>query len=67
MYRSDDFRGGVGLFIKVHHDLSVFIPHVYESLYIEIILTSVKNGIVELSIVQTSHPEQTLIFFYTPN
>jgi hypothetical protein len=39
--RNDESRGGVGLFIKdsinfkVRDDLSVFIPHVYESLFIE--------------------------------
>ena len=40
--RDDDSRGGVGLFIrdkinyKIREDLSVFIPHVIESLFIEI-------------------------------
>lgn len=40
--RPDSIRGGVGLFIKegidfqIRDDLSVFIPHVYESLFIEI-------------------------------
>jgi len=40
--RPDSIRGGIGLFIKegidyrVRDDLSVFIPHVYESLFIEI-------------------------------
>ncbi len=44
--RSDDRHGGVGLFIKdtinykVREDLSVFIPHVFESLFIEIISES---------------------------
>ena len=45
-------RGGVGLFIrenlnyKIRDDLSVFIPHVYESLFIELISTSVNNNII---------------------
>ena len=40
-HRTDDTRGGVGLFIKqqfnyhIRDDLSVFIPHVMESLFIE--------------------------------
>ncbi len=40
--RDDDNRGGVGLYIKdtinyhVRNDLSVFIPHVFESIFIEI-------------------------------
>ena len=40
--REDGSRGGVGLFIKneinykIRDDLSVFIPHVFESLFIEI-------------------------------
>ena len=44
---NDDNRGGVGLFVresmdyKIRDDLSVFIPHVYESLFIELLP---KNG-----------------------
>ena len=40
--RDDGFRGGVGLFVKdkieykIRNDLSVFIAHVFESLFIEI-------------------------------
>ncbi|KAK2149304.1 hypothetical protein LSH36_455g01026 [Paralvinella palmiformis] len=40
--RNEDGRGGAGLFIKdsinfkVREDLSVFIPHVYESLFVEV-------------------------------
>ena len=47
--RNDDGRGGVGLFVKdsinfrVREDLSVFIPHVYESLFIEVELGSHKK------------------------
>ena len=40
--RDDGFRGGVGIFIKeninykLREDLSVFIPHIFESIFIEI-------------------------------
>ena len=40
--RDDGSRGGVGLFIKddihfkIRDDLSVFIPHIFESIFIEI-------------------------------
>ena len=40
--RDNGPRGGVGLFIKetinhkIREDLSVFIPHVFESLFVEI-------------------------------
>ena len=46
--REDDVHGGVGLFIKdgldykIRDDLSVFIPHIYESLFIELPSTSKK-------------------------
>ena len=42
-FRTDDGRGGIGLFIKeefefkIRNDISCFIPHVYESIFIEII------------------------------
>ena len=44
--RSDGGRGGVGLFVKdkinykIREDLSCFIPHVFESLFIEVISNS---------------------------
>ena len=47
-----DYRGGVALFINEHidftirDDLSVFIPHVYESLFVELIPKSGKHIIV---------------------
>ncbi len=51
--REDDVHGGVGLFIKegidynIREDLSVFIPHIYESLFVEFPSTSKKvNHIV---------------------
>lgn len=50
--RDDDGRGGVGLFVKdninykIREDLSAFIPHVFESLFIEVINQTEKNTIV---------------------
>lgn len=58
-YRDDDGRGGVGLFVKdmfnfrIREDLSVFIPHVYESLVIEV--------------WNKSHKKQVIGVFYRPN
>jgi len=50
--RSDGVRGGVGLFIneninfKIREDLSIFMPHVFESIFVEIIANSGSNSIV---------------------
>ena len=50
--RDDGSRGGVGLFIKgdisfnIREDLSTFIPHVFESVFIEISPKSGKHSIV---------------------
>ena len=50
--RDDGSRGGVGLFIKeniifkIREDLSVFIPHILESVFIEIQSKSNKNTII---------------------
>ena len=50
--RNEGRKGGVGLFIKnniqfkVREDISVFIPHVFESLFVEIELDSNKKQIV---------------------
>ena len=47
--RDDGLRGGVGLFIKdninykVREDISVFTPHIFESLFIEIIQQNEKK------------------------
>ena len=49
---TDDYRGGVALFIKetidykIRKDLSVFIPHVYESLFVEVTSNCGKNTII---------------------
>ena len=50
--RDDGPRGGVGLFIKqtvnykIREDLSVFIPHVFESVFVETINKTEKNTLV---------------------
>ena len=50
--REDGTRGGVGLFMKdninyrVRDDLSVFMPHVFESLFIELVHKANKHTIV---------------------
>jgi hypothetical protein len=50
--RNDGPRGGVGVFIKdtinykLREDLSVFIPHIFESIFIEIVAPSHKNNII---------------------
>ena len=50
--REDGPRGGVGLFIREHiniiirEDISVFIPHVFESVFVEIVHQSARNEIV---------------------
>ena len=49
---TDDCRGGVALFVKetfkVRNDLSVFIPHVYESLFMEIFPKVGKHTIIAI-------------------
>ena len=50
--RDDGPRGGVGLFIrdninyKIRDDISSFIPHIFESLFIEITNSGAKNVII---------------------
>ena len=50
--RDDGPRGGVGMFIKstlnykIREDISVFIPHICETLFIEMINDSVRNIVV---------------------
>ncbi len=47
--RTDSNRGGIGLYINetmtytIREDLSLFIPHVYESLFVEIHVTQSRN------------------------
>ena len=50
--RTDSSRGGVGLFIKdsfnfkIREDLSIFIPHIIETLFVEIINKHERNTII---------------------
>ena len=52
--RQNGLRGGVGLFIKdtinysIREDISVFIPHVFESIFIEVIHKDRKNYIFSI-------------------
>lgn len=70
--REDGPRGGVGLFIKenlvykIRNDLGVFIPHIFESIFIEITNTQGKNVIVGVVYRPNSGPHADLdIFSYT--
>lgn len=70
--RDDSVRGGVGLFIKdgidyhIREDLSVFIPHVYESLFIEIHSNSMKpNHIIGVIYRPNSPPRANMDIFST--
>ena len=64
-------RGGVGLYIKdsvtyiVREDLSVFIPHVFESLFIEITNKHHKNQIVGVIYRPNTAPKSDLNIFST--
>ena len=50
--RDDGPRGGVGIFIKeninfsLRSDISVFLPHIFESIFVEVINQSGKNSVV---------------------
>lgn len=63
---NDDGRGGVGFFINsdivytVREDLSTFIPHVYESLFIEINIQSSKPIIIGIIYRPNSLPRANL-------
>ena len=70
--REDGPRGGVGLFVREHlnyklrDDIGVFIPHIFESLFIEIINSVGKNIIVGVVYRPNSGPHADLdIFSYT--
>ena len=49
---NDDGHGGIGIFINERHsytqrgDLTVFIPHIFESIFVEVINTNSKNTII---------------------
>ena len=67
--RSNVFHGGIGLSIKenVHYvireDLSVFIPHVFESLFIECKNPSLQNEIVGVIFRPNTAPKADLDIF----
>lgn len=65
-HREDGPRGGVGLFIKdninfiIREDISVFIPHVIETIFIEIINESKKNVLVGVIYRPNTEPRADL-------
>lgn len=67
----DDYRGGVALFIKdsldfkIRDDLSVFIPHVFESLFIEVESESGKPTIVGVIYRPNTAPRSDIDIFTT--
>ena len=67
--RDDGLRGGVGLFIKdninynVREDISVFTPHIFESLFIEIIQQNKKNTVVGVIYRPTTEPRADIDIF----
>ena len=69
--RMNSPRGGVGLFIKdnitytVREDISLFIPHVLESLFIETTLPSGKHSIIGLIYRPNTEPLADLDIFST--
>ena len=60
--RAKSYRGGVGLFIRegITHiprdDISIFIPNVFESIFIEVINSNCKNVIVGVVYRPNSYP-----------
>lgn len=67
--REDGPRGGVGLFIKdalnykIREDISVFIPHIFESLFIEIVNKSERNVIVGVIYRPNTEPHADMDIF----
>ena len=68
--RNDSSRGGVALFVserydfKSRDDLSVFIPHVFESLFVEIILPGRKNELIGVIYRPNTQPMADLDIFH---
>jgi len=62
-------HGGVGLFIKqninykIREDLSIFIPHIFESIFIEVSSISTKNNIVGVIYRPNSQPKADINIF----
>ncbi len=67
--RDDGPRGGVGLFMKdtlnykIREDISVFIPHIFESVFVEIINTKERNLIVGVIYRPNTEPRADLDIF----
>ena len=65
---SNKSRGGIGIYIrdnlqyKLRNDLSIFIPHVFESLFVEIIRDS-KNVVIGIIYRPNSYPEADIDIF----
>ena len=69
--RHDSPRGGVGIFVKnttnytIREDLSLFLPHIFESIFIEIINESSKNSVVGVIYRPNTAPWADLDIFET--
>ena len=67
---ADDGHGGIGLYISEtftyskREDLSIFIPHVFESIFFELQAAKRKPIIVGVIYRPNSHPRADLDFFY---
>jgi hypothetical protein len=67
--RDDGARGGVGLFIKdnvnykIREDISVFTPHIFESLFIEIICSTGKNKVIGVIYRPNTEPRADIDIF----
>jgi len=67
--REDGPRGGVGVFIKeklnyiIREDISVFIPHIFESIFIEIVNKSERNIIVGVIYRPNTEPHANMDIF----
>ena len=69
--RTNCNRGGVGLFIKesysyiVRDDLSVFIPHVIETLFVEFKISETKKAVLGVIYRPNTAPKADLNIFTT--
>ena len=67
--RDEGNHGGVGLFIKqdinfkIREDLSIFIPHIFESIFVEVSSISSKNNIVGVIYRPNSQPKADIDIF----
>ena len=67
--RDDGIRGGVGLYLKsmihfnIREDISVFIPHVCESLFVEIINNNGRNVVVGVVYRPNTEPHADVDIF----